>query len=299
MLVLATALWAVALIAPLLLSGYSPIEITLSRFFFYGAASTGILVSRYRGRSLSRTLWCRAAAYALAGNILVSVLVSFGVQDTGAEIAVPINGLLPICVSLAGSHSLPREKWQRLILPFALLALGLCIVLLVRKNDDMQVARLSWQGVAAVAASVLLWTWYAISNERFLRRNPSISGAHWSSAIGAMTLFIAFVMAVADVAFMETSVEALKTQATERSVLPFLIVTLTLGVGTSWLATSLFNYASHSLPMGLVGQFLTIETLFGIAYTCIYHQVLPSPSQTAGSMLVILGIWLSSRVLLR
>lgn len=68
---------------------------------------------------------------------------------------------------------------------------------------------------------------------------------------------------------------AFHSHGNEQSMVLFVVVTLALGVGTSWLATSLFNYASHSLPMGLVGQLLILETVFGIAYTCIYHQSLP------------------------
>lgn len=299
MMVLATALWAVSLIAPLVLSTYSPVEITLSRFFFYGAASACILVARYRAVPLARVHWWRAAFYGLAGNILVSVLVSFAVQDTGAEIVIPIIGFLPVCVSVAGSRSLPMAKWRRLIVPFALFAVGLGVVLFVQRGVEAHDARFSWRGVAAASATVVIWTWYALSNEQFLRRNPSVSGAHWSCAVGLMTLLGAFLVAIVTVVFSGDGFVMLHPQVSAGNLVLFLVVTLTLGLGTSLLATSLFNYASHSLPMGLVGQLLIMETVFGIAYACVYHQALPPLAQTMGILLVLLGIWLSARVLLR
>jgi drug/metabolite transporter (DMT)-like permease len=299
MMVLATALWAVSLIAPLVLKTYSPVEITLSRFFFYGAASACILLTRYRANPLGRLRWCRAAFYGLAGNLVVSVLVSFAVQDTGAEIVIPIIGFLPICVSVAGSRALPLATWRRLIAPFGLFAIGLCIVLFVQSSAGSHEAHFSWRGVAAASATVLIWTWYALSNERFLRQNPSVSGAHWSCAIGLMTLLVSLLVAIVTVMLSGSGLVTFHSRMSDGTLPVFLVVTLTLGLGTSLLATSLFNYASHSLPMGLVGQLLIMETVFGIAYACVYHQALPPLSQTVGTLLVLSGIWLSARILLR
>ncbi|MGF6261872.1 drug/metabolite transporter (DMT)-like permease [Paraburkholderia youngii] len=297
MMIFATALWAFALIAPLLLSSYTPVEITLSRYLWYGVVSLVLLLARYRARRLSVPQWCRAAAYALAGNILVSILVSFAVQDTGAEVVIPIVGFLPVCVSLAGSRTLPAAKWLKLILPFCVFVVGLAIVLFVESNHDGRQSGFSWRGVAAVLATVLIWTWYAISNEDFLRRNRAVSGTHWSCAVGVMTLLLS--SAFIAVGLAHGGAAAFHSHSTEQTLALFVVVTLALGVGTSWLATSLFNYASHSLPMGLVGQLLILETVFGIAYTCVYHQSLPQLSQAVGTLLVLVGIWFSARVLLK
>jgi drug/metabolite transporter (DMT)-like permease len=70
-------------------------------------------------------------------------------------------------------------------------------------------------------------------------------------------------------------------------------------VGTSWLATALFNRASHELPMGLVGQLVVLETVFGNLYVCLYKHTIPPMTQTAGMLLSLVGIWLSARMLLR
>jgi drug/metabolite transporter (DMT)-like permease len=299
MMVFATALWAFSLIAPLLLSAYTPVEITLSRYFCYGVVSFSLLLGRYRTRPLNKSQWCRAAVYALAGNIVVSILVSFAVQDTGAEIVIPIVGFLPVCVSLAGSRALPRATWLRLIVPFCVFVVGLVIVLFVQSGEEAHHAHVSWRGVAAVLATVVIWTWYALSNENFLRSNPGLSGTHWSCAVGVVTLLLTCTFIVVAMSMSHEGASAFLSRGSARSTMSFVVVSLALGVGTSWLATSLFNYASHSLPMSLVGQLLILETVFGIAYTCIYHQALPPLSQTAGTLLVLAGIWFSARALLK
>lgn len=40
----------------------------------------------------------------------------------------------------------------------------------------------------------------------------------------------------------------------------------------SWLATPLFDRASNELPIGLLGQLVVLETLFGILYICLYKH---------------------------
>jgi drug/metabolite transporter (DMT)-like permease len=290
LMVIVTALWALTFVAPLLLRDVSPVEITLGRLFFYGLVSCALLLTRYR-RPLGAALWARAALYGFVSNILFSVLVSFGVQDTGAEVVVPITGLIPLCISIAGSRSLPRATWRRLILPIVLLTIGLAMVLLVQSGALEHGPRLSLPGIAAVLLTVVTWTWYALSNARFLRRHPSIGGAHWSCVVGAATFAAGLAMAGAG---------ALAGGGAAPHVpmsVPFLAMSLALGIGTSWLAAMLFNHASHALPMGLVGQLIVLETVFGIGYTCVLHHALPPPLQAAGIGLAVLAIWMSARVL--
>jgi drug/metabolite transporter (DMT)-like permease len=298
LMILATMLWGVSFVAPLMLSAYSPVQITFGRFFFYGVVSAVLLFGKYRTRRLGLRAWATAAVYGFTGNILFSVLVSFGVQDTGAEVVIPLIGLLPICVSVAGSRGLPTATWRRLALPFAMVTCGLALVLLEQSGLLVRGAKISWPGVLAVVVTVIVWTWYAISNANFLRANPSISGAHWSCAIGVATFALSIVMVTIDAAVTRGPMLAIGSYDGRQTAI-FLALTLLLGVGASWLATGFFNKASHTLPMGLVGQMIVLETIFGITYVCIYRQTLPPAPQAIGILLAILGIWLSARQLLK
>lgn len=124
----------VSFVAPLILNAYSPLQITFGRFFFYGIISIAILLSIYSRRPLGMRAWIRAGAYGLAGNILFSILVSFGIQNTGAEVCIPMIGVLPICVSIAGNRHLPAATWRRLLVPFAMVTVGLGVVVVVQSG---------------------------------------------------------------------------------------------------------------------------------------------------------------------
>ncbi len=297
LMVAATALWGVSFVAPLVLNAYTPLAITFGRFFFYGLVSLALLLVRYRAQPLGLAAWARAAVYGLAGNILFSLFVSFGVQDTGAEVVIPIIGLLPICVSVAGSRALPAAAWRRLAGPLVLVALGLALVLVVQRGGLARGARLSWPGVGAAVATVVVWTAYALSNARFLRAHPSVSSAHWSCAIGVATFALALVLAAWQALATGAAGASVwrAAQAPAQSPALFAAVTLVLGVGGSWLATICFNRASSLLPMSLVGQLIVLETLFGIAYACLYRNTLPPAPQALGMALVLAGLWRAAR----
>ncbi|WP_321782668.1 DMT family transporter [Paraburkholderia sp. J94] len=296
--ILATALWALSFVAPLWLDACSPVEITVGRFFFYGLVSIAALLTRYRNMRLRSGHWMRAALYGFVGNILFSLLVSFGVQDTGAEVVVPITGLIPICISVAGSGALTASAWRKLLVPFLMLAIGLGVVLVVQSGILDHDARLSWPGVGAVVVTVVTWTWYALSNARFLRAHPSISGAQWSCAVGAAT----FALGAVIVCVASLSGHGLASSASifhGQSGVLFMLTSAALGLGASWFGAVLFNRASHVLPMSLVGQLIVLETVFGIVYTCMWKQTMPPITQAAGMVLAIAGIWLSARELLK
>jgi drug/metabolite transporter (DMT)-like permease len=299
LMIIATALWGVSFVAPLMLHEYSPLDITSGRFLFYGIVSAAILFAKYRDHPLGWRAWSRAAVYGFTGNILFSILVSFGVQDTGAEVVIPIIGLLPICVSVAGNRHLPAATWRRLLVPFAMVACGLGVVLAVQSGILVQHVRLSWPGVFAVVVIVIVWTWYAISNSRFLRTNPAITSAHWSCAIGVATFVLSIAMAALNAVGTRGVLPHAFLQEHTQDTALFIVITMVLGIGSSWLATIFFNRASHSLPMGLVGQLIVLETIFGITYACIYQHTLPPAPQAAGMVLAIAGIWLSARELLK
>src|SRR5204863_1472883 len=42
-------------------------------------------------------------------------------------------------------------------------------------------------GLLAAAGAVVLWTWYALANARFLARRDTISPVGWSTAVGVAT----------------------------------------------------------------------------------------------------------------
>ncbi len=294
LMVLATSMWGVSFVAPVILKDYGPIDITVGRYFFYGLVSLVIWLVSYRRTVLSPMMWLYAFIYAFLGHIGFSLLVTYGIETAGAEIAVPVIGLLPVCVSLFGNASLVEAPWRRILPPLILVSAGLIAVLTVESGIFAHHWRTSAFGVAAVISVVCMWTWYAISNARFLRDNPQVSSGAWTSIVGVATFVVTLLwLAVSGTA----AISASELWRGGSNPVLFIIMALLLGFGASWLAGLIFNKASAQLPMALVGQLIVFETIFGVLYVYFYKAAIPPFLELAGMVLIFSGITWSIRVL--
>jgi drug/metabolite transporter (DMT)-like permease len=294
LMLLATSMWGGSFVAPLILRGFTPIEITLGRYFFYGAVSVVLWLTWYRRQHLSPRAWRLAFLYAVAGHIGFSGLVTFGIQQAGAEVCVPLIGVLPVCVSVFGNARLSELRWGSLAPPLAVVSIGLLGVLVIESGLWRHEVRLSLVGIASIVLTIVMWTWYAVHNAVFLRKHPEISGGAWACAVGIATFGIALAGTAMRLVGVPDSVSA-STLGRDAGV--FLAVTLFLGCGSSWMASVLFNRASTRLPMSLVGELIVLETIFGLAYVYVYQWALPPWPELIGVSLVFWGIVWSIRVL--
>lgn len=296
LMVLATSMWGVSFVTPLVLYDYTPIEITLGRYVFYGIASIVLWFSVYRHTRIPISLWGYAILYAVAGNIGFSLLITYGIQEAGAEISIPIIGLLPVCIAIFGNASLSEVPWNRLLPPLGLVSIALLTVLSIESGLLEHQSRLSVLGVSSIVFVVAMWTWYAISNSVFLRRNPEISSGAWACAVGVATFALMIAWMAAQSWQNQYSYSFDRGALQGRSAI-FIGITFFLGCFSSWVAALLFNKASSRLPMSLVGQLVVLETIFGIAYVCVYNAAIPPASELLGIVGIFLGIIWSINVL--
>jgi len=91
LMIVTTALWALAFAAPIAVPNASPIEIAMGRFIVYGLISVGAF-GLARFAALPRSLIGRAVVYALAGNVVYYVLLVAGIQLGDATMAVLVIG---------------------------------------------------------------------------------------------------------------------------------------------------------------------------------------------------------------
>jgi hypothetical protein len=86
----------------------------------------------------------------------------------------------------------PSElPWSRLLAPLAAIAAVLFAVLGTESGlCSAQAVSTSWSGVGAVVLTVLMRTWFAISNARFLRKNRDVDSGAWACLVGMSTLLI-------------------------------------------------------------------------------------------------------------
>ncbi|MDY0874007.1 DMT family transporter [Dongia rigui] len=289
-----TALWALAFIVPLMVPGASSLDITFGRYFAYGICSV-FLLWRFGRVTLSMRDWGLAAAFAFFGNLLYYALLVLGIRLAGAGLAVPIIGLLPVTVALAGNWREGALPWRKLALPLLAVFIGLMLVNLAR-GLEAGGAHASGFGILCLVAPVIMWTWYAVANSAFLKRRRDVSASAWASAIGVTTLGLTLALFPLHLVF-GNGAQSIPHLFATGEVFAVAFWSTVLGLGASWGAAALFNMASTRLPVTLAGQLIVFETIFGVLYVFLAEGRRPSVIELSGFALSILGIWLSIRVL--
>jgi len=291
-----TALWALAFIVPLMVPGASSLDITFGRYFAYGICSL-FLLWRFGRVRLSAGDWGLAAAFAFFGNLFYYALLVLGIRLAGAGLAVPIIGLLPVTVALAGNWREGAMPWRALALPLVAVFIGLMMVNIAR-GFSAGGTHASLLGLLCLVAPVVMWTWYAIANAAFLKRRRDVSASAWASATGVATLGLTLALFPLHLIFGNGAQSIPQLFATGE-VLAVAFWSTVLGLGASWGAAALFNLASTRLPVTLAGQLIVFETVFGVFYVFLAEGRVPSAVELGGFALSILGIWLSIRILQR
>ena len=287
----ANSLWALAYVAPLALPEASAVEIALGRFIVYGLLSAALL-NLGRAARLPLSVLALALLFALAGNVVYYLLLVLGIQLAGAAMAVLIIGMLPVTISLVGQIRTDSRALRRLAFPLALFGGGLLLFNAAKTDFFRDISQVSWIGLLCVVGSLVMWTWYAVANGRFLGRTRAVSATEWSSIIGLASLVVA---AVALPASWWLGLARDPTALTTAEFSKIALWSLLLGGGATWLGTVLFNMASKLLAMSIVGQLIVFEAVFGIAYLFAIVGDIPAPLELLGIAIAIAAVWLSIR----
>ncbi len=189
---------------------------------------------------------------------------------------------------------------QQLALPLLIVAAGIvCINVDVFTHDagaaGGTVAH-KLLGVACAAGALLCWTWYAIDNARYLKRNPHFSSGEWSALYGLSSGLIALAIGLAALAVFHADVTGAAGAASGRDWTSFWIVNALLALGASVIGNHLWNVASRRVPVTLSGQLILFETLFALLYGFIYKQQLPRTLELAAVILLVSGVVWSVRI---
>jgi drug/metabolite transporter (DMT)-like permease len=289
------ALWGLVFALPKILTELSSSQVAMGRFLSYGIIS-GILLcfeSKNIRLVLNRPVLRSAFLLSLAGNaVYYSVLVQ-SVRMAGVPLSSLIIGILPLSIAMLSSRGrLPRM----LFFPLFLILVGVSLI----NVDLFRVAPVEIGvststrliGVALAITSLLLWTWYAVENAKFLKSHPEISGKLWTSVIGVGTLICMLPIVGIDVAFFSKSTSHL-LNSPPTVLAKLAICSIALGAGSSWLATWLWNIASQRLPTSLTGQLIVSETLFALLYGFIVDGRAPRSLELLASVFLITGVVLA------
>jgi len=292
---LAGAMWGMVFIVPELLAAFSPLELAVGRYIAYGVIATALMLPRLPnllGR-LDRSDIGALVRHALAGNIVYYMFLAFGVKLAGVAATSLIIGVLPITVTLMGRNDHGAAPLRQLAWPLAVVAAGIaCINIDVFRHasasGDNPLHTLI--GVACAVGALFCWSWYALDNARYLKRNPHFSSAEWSALYGIASGIIALVIGVVALALFHDKVTGAAGAASGRNWPYFWLCNALLALGASVIGNHLWNIASRRVPVTLSGQLILFETLFALLYGFIYSQQWPRGLEVAAVVLLIAGV---------
>ncbi len=279
--------WGLPFFVPKFLPHYSYSEIAFGRMFFFGMTSLLYLRPVLRIlTSASPRLLFQMILLSAAGFWLYSALLFLGVGLTNGVIGSLILGLLPMTIPFFAARTCKFSSKVRF--GFTLILVGLLSLFGPPLFQPTATGgELNWIGVGILIACLGLWTFFAISNSRFLKQNPQIPGKDLTSVMGLISLlFVCFI-------FLPTTNISEFTQRPD--FLIYLLCSIALGLGASWFANWLWNICSFRCPPSISGPLLASETLFGLIYSFLWEQRLPTASESAAILFIMSGVIIAVR----
>lgn len=290
--------WGLIFIIPSFLGDYSSLEVALGRYFSYGILSFVLLFRK--GWSIPRRIplraWGMAAIFGLISNVLYYIGVVVGLRYATAPVTVLILGMCPILVAFYGNWQTKECSYRSLVFPCMWMVIGMILV---------NISEIDWTfteysasqyllGLVCIIGSLLSWSWYAVNNARFLKKNINVPRSEWSTLIGVGTLiwvllgvFILEKWASEEVFYLKKFLNLAPES------LRFFGWIAVLGVICSWLGCYLWNQASSYLPISLMGPFIIFETIFGLLFVYSVDLRFPSWLELIGVFSMLGGLLLS------
>jgi len=212
------------------------------------------------------------------------LLLAFSIVAAGTEAPSLIIGTIPVWMMLLGRPA--GLRMQALLPGLALTAAGIGLMVFGAwpqgGGSGAGGAQFGWGLVLAVLA-MASWTAFGLLNAAWLKRHPELHAADWTNWLGIATglgAFVLWLIAGSDVAELRAQPDGTL----------FVLLALAGGLGSSWLATVLWNIASQRLSASLCGQLIVSETLFALLYSFMWDGRWPHASELAAALLFVLGI---------
>jgi drug/metabolite transporter (DMT)-like permease len=278
----AGAVWGLVFLAPTLVPGFTPLQLSAGRYLAYGLVSALLIAPAWRrvAARLTRKDWLGLAGLAFAGNILYYVFLATAVQNGGVAMASLVIGFLPVAVTLVGSrdrHAVPLRR----LLPS--LVLGIAGLLCIGRESLAAPGPDALLGLACAFGALVSWTIYAVVNSRWLARLGAVSAHEWSLLTGVVTGAEAIVLAVP--AFLLTG-----SAHAQADWMAFVGIVTAVAVLCSVVGNGLWNVASRVLPLSLMGQMIVFETVFAALYGYLWEARWPTAGEGVAMVLLLAGV---------
>lgn len=289
--------WGLIFVVPQMLDDYTTTEVVLGRYLSYGFLSAFLFFRRgfSRLRQYSLKIWARAFLFALLSSLVYYFGLVIGLRFATPTLTVLIVGLAPIVIAFYGNWQTRELAFRDLFLPCLWIIFGLVLVNAIEVDWTFKSKPLVHYllGFLGVLMALLSWSWFAVHNARFLKKNPQILASEWTTVIGVATLFWTLLVGAVFAITMKEEVEIAKFLTLSSDTLRYLMGAFLLGVFSSWFGCFLWSKASIYLPISLMGPLLIFETLFGLLFVFLFQKQLPTWFELSGAIAMMGGILMS------
>lgn len=288
--------WGLIFVIPQLLTGFTPIEVALGRYFFFGSVSCLFMClgGLKKWRRIPFYIWSTAFSFALVVNVFYYVNLILGLRYSSASVIALILGISPISIPFYGNWRKKIFDFKPLIIPSLFIATGLILVNFQNLQGDLAKTSVTQYifGLCCGFFSLCAWNWYAVANDEFLHKHPNLSPRDWSTLIGTCTLL--WVILIGGLLWGFSQIETIQKYYTLTDELKwFIFGSLILGLICSWLGAYLWNSASKHLPISLAGQLSIFETVFGLLFVYIIEHRCPPFLELMGIIIILSGVLIS------
>jgi drug/metabolite transporter (DMT)-like permease len=278
----AGALWGLVFVAPRMVGNFGMVDIAAARFVVFGLVSALALFGRPATR---RWPTARQGGAALGLSVLgftgYYVLLAFAIDFAGTAVPSLIIGTIPVWMMLLGR---PVGLRLRTLLPgLGLTAAGIALMVGTAWPASGDGGPSFGAGLVLALLAMASWTAFGLLNAAWLKRHADVAAADWANWLGISTglgALLLWWMAGSDMATLQAQPNAGM----------FWLIAIAGGVGSSWLATLLWNLASQRLSASLCGQLIVSETLFALLYSFAWDGRWPHAAEWAAAALFVLGI---------
>lgn len=281
--------WSLVFIIPEFLQGFSPLEISVGRFFFFGLISLIFLITKKRkllDKSYIST-WKKALFLGFLSTIGCYTATVFCIKYASPAVTTLLFGMVPIFVALCGNFRKREYPFRCFLVPC--LAMGAGIVFANIEAFCLGDVHIPFYflGIFCGIIGIVFWIWYVLVTFDFMEKNKHISSTDWVIMIGVSTFFLVIVTAVALIC--TTDVLSKFTALTDE-VHNFFMGTVVLGTICSWGSLYLWTQGNLRLPISLAGQLAIFELVFGLLLIYSVEKHWPLPLEILGIVLMVVGV---------
>lgn len=288
--------WGFVFVLPSWIKGFSPLEISLGRFFIYGFVCMVWLVCSKR-HLLSfqlRSLWVKSAWYGFASTLLCYTGMVFGMKYASPAISTLVYAMSPITIAIFGNLRKKEYSHKKFIFPSLLMLSGIAVANIDAFQESVSSPLLYTIGLISAFIGLASWTWYAVDNSSFMRQNRVVKPNDWSAMMGSSTFIIVLAIGALSMLF---SPDLSKFFVLDSILQKYLIGCFVLGTVSTCLAFYFWNQGSKRLPISLIGLMMMLEVVFGLILIYLFERRFPLPLEALGIVLMMSGVVIGCRSL--